>query len=55
MKKAALINILGIEITLGGLLLLITYLLQTILIAASAMHLQEKLNETQSVISILLP
>ena len=55
MKKGEFINILGIGITLGGLLLIIAQILQTLLVAYSASYLQETLNETKSVLSILMP
>ncbi len=52
-RKGALISIFGIEITLGGLLLIVAYLLQTALMLAAALILQDKMKEMKALASLL--
>ncbi|UXD21949.1 hypothetical protein IPA_00080 [Ignicoccus pacificus DSM 13166] len=51
MKKGVLISILGVDITLGGLLLILAYLLQTVLSIVATMYLQHDLRKLQALVS----
>ena len=43
-RKAALISVFGIDITLGGLILIAIYIVQTLILTLSALYLKEKLS-----------
>jgi len=53
LRKAALLDILGVSITLGGLLLILLYIVQTLLTAYTGMQLYAKLKVLKALSSQL--